>query len=119
MGFGCVIRDWKGNWKKGYAGTIPPSDILKDIWCEIDCHEAYILLKADTSAANNEATDLIRRIHDLMRHTWRVEISLIQRSANVVADALAKYAVLHGVDQVQLLIPRYDIKELLKQDMEA
>ncbi|MED6138414.1 hypothetical protein PIB30_074034 [Stylosanthes scabra] len=83
MGFGCVIRDWKGDWKKGCAGSIPPSGIL----------QAFILLNADTFAANNE------------------------RFANSVADALAKYAVVHGVYQVEWLIPRDDIKELLKRDM--
>ncbi|MED6116576.1 hypothetical protein PIB30_101522, partial [Stylosanthes scabra] len=52
-------------------------------------------------------------IHELMRRSWRVEIFLIQRSANVIADALAKYAVLNGIDQVEWLIPREDIKLLL------
>ncbi|MED6177132.1 hypothetical protein PIB30_095039 [Stylosanthes scabra] len=50
---------------------------------------------ADTSAAHNGVTDLIRRIHDLMRRDWRVELSLIQKTSNSVADTLAKYAVEH------------------------
>ncbi|MED6223855.1 hypothetical protein PIB30_078207 [Stylosanthes scabra] len=56
---------------------------------------------ADTSAAHNGVTDLIRRIHDLMGRDWRVELSLIQRTANSVADALAKYAVEYGIDQLE------------------
>ncbi|MED6225929.1 hypothetical protein PIB30_098310 [Stylosanthes scabra] len=106
MGFGCAIRDWKGTWKKGCA----------DVCCETDCHEAFILLKNDTSAANNDVTELTRRIHALMKRSWRVELALIQRTANHVADALAKYAVVQNIDQVEWLIPNNNVKELLKYD---
>ncbi|MED6200842.1 hypothetical protein PIB30_089228 [Stylosanthes scabra] len=70
----------------------------------------------DTSAANNDVTELITRIHAQMKRSWRVEFALIQRTANHVADALAKYAVVHNVDQVEWLIPNDDMKELLKHD---
>ncbi|MED6116738.1 hypothetical protein PIB30_102969 [Stylosanthes scabra] len=70
----------------------------------------------DTSAANNDVTELTRRIHALMKCSWRVELALIQRTANHVADALAKYAVVQKVDQVEWLIPNDDVKELLKLD---
>ncbi|MED6123487.1 hypothetical protein PIB30_049567 [Stylosanthes scabra] len=72
--------------------------------------------KNDTSAANNDVTELTRRIHALMKRSWRVELALIQRIANHVADALAKYAVVQNVDQVQWLIPNDDVNELLKHD---
>ncbi|MED6177370.1 hypothetical protein PIB30_097508 [Stylosanthes scabra] len=70
----------------------------------------------DTSAANNDVTELITRIHAQMKRSWRVEFALIQRTANHVADALAKYAVGQNVDQVEWLIPNDDVKELLKHD---
>ncbi|MED6224309.1 hypothetical protein PIB30_082748 [Stylosanthes scabra] len=70
----------------------------------------------DTSAANNDVTELTRMIHALMKRSWRVEFALIQRTANHVADTLAKYAVVQNVDQVKWLIPNDDLKELLKHD---
>ncbi|MED6221191.1 hypothetical protein PIB30_052150, partial [Stylosanthes scabra] len=100
-----------------WRGLILAWDLgVRDIWCETDCHEAFILLKNDTSAANNDVTELIRRIQALMKRSWRVELSLIQRTANHVADALAKYAVVQNVHQVEWLIPNDDVKELLKHD---
>ncbi|MED6200912.1 hypothetical protein PIB30_089955, partial [Stylosanthes scabra] len=72
---------------------------------------------ADTSAAHNGVTDMISRIQDLMRRDWRVELFLIQRSANSVADTLAKYAVVHEIDQLEWIVPNDDMKELLKHDI--
>ncbi|MED6201235.1 hypothetical protein PIB30_092857, partial [Stylosanthes scabra] len=64
VGFGCVIRDNNGDWQRGCAGTIQASSVLegelfaiykglllaweagfKEVYCETDCHEAYVLLK--------------------------------------------------------------------------
>ncbi|MED6225293.1 hypothetical protein PIB30_092356, partial [Stylosanthes scabra] len=100
-----------------WRGLILAWDLdFRDIWCETDCHETFILLKNDTTAANNDVTELTTRIHALIKRSWRVELSLIQQTANHVADALAKYAVLQSVDQVEWLIPNDDVKELLKHD---
>ncbi|MED6163046.1 hypothetical protein PIB30_076256, partial [Stylosanthes scabra] len=106
---GALFAIWRGlilAWDMGF----------RDVCCETDYHEAFILLKNDTSAANNDVTELTRRIHALMKRSWRVELALIQRTANRVADALAKYAVVQNVDQVEWLIPNDDVKELLKHD---
>ncbi|MED6176913.1 hypothetical protein PIB30_092902 [Stylosanthes scabra] len=64
VGFGCAIRDNNGDWQRGCAGTIQVSNVLegelfaiykgllmaweagfKEVYCETDCHEAYVLLK--------------------------------------------------------------------------
>ncbi|MED6210046.1 hypothetical protein PIB30_060344 [Stylosanthes scabra] len=106
---GELFAIWRGlilAWDMGF----------RDVCCETDCHEAFILLKNDTSAANNDVTELTRRIHALMKRSWRVELTLIQRTANRVADALAKYAVVQNDDQVEWLIPNDDVNELLKHD---
>ncbi|MED6179423.1 hypothetical protein PIB30_000535 [Stylosanthes scabra] len=122
MGFGYVIRDWKGCWQSGCAGTILRTTILQaelfaiwrgfllvwDMWyrhvlCETDCHKAFVLLNADYSTARNDITDFISRIRELLKRFWRVEVSLIQRTANDVAGALAKYAIRNGVVQVEWL----------------
>ncbi|MED6115997.1 hypothetical protein PIB30_095958 [Stylosanthes scabra] len=106
---GELFAIWRGlilAWDMGFI----------DVCCETDCHEAFILLTNDTTAANNDVTELTRRIHALMKRSWRVELALIQRTANHVADALAKYAVVQNVDQVEWLIPNDDVKELLKHD---
>ncbi|MED6164063.1 hypothetical protein PIB30_086146 [Stylosanthes scabra] len=109
VALGELFAIWRGlilAWDMGF----------RDVCCETDCHEAFILLKNDTFAVNNNVTELTRRIYDLMKRSWRVELALIQRTANHVADALAKYAVVQNVDQVEWLIPNDDVKELLKHD---
>ncbi|MED6189448.1 hypothetical protein PIB30_096074 [Stylosanthes scabra] len=109
VALGELFAIWRGlilAWDMGF----------RDVCCETDCHEAFILLKNDTSAANNDVTELTRRSHALWKRSWRVELALIQRTANHVADALAKYAVVQNVDQVEWLIPNDDLKELLKHD---
>ncbi|MED6141227.1 hypothetical protein PIB30_101154 [Stylosanthes scabra] len=64
VGFGCAIRDNNGDWQRGCAGTIQVSSVLegelfaiykglllaweagfKEVYCETDCHEAYVPLK--------------------------------------------------------------------------
>ncbi|MED6131590.1 hypothetical protein PIB30_011193 [Stylosanthes scabra] len=90
----------------------------RDVLCETDCHEAFILLKADNSATRNDVTELISRIHELLKCSWSVDTSLIQRTANALADALAKYVVLNGVVQVEWPMPSDDFQMLLQRDLE-
>ncbi|MED6118442.1 hypothetical protein PIB30_002695 [Stylosanthes scabra] len=99
-----------------------PTSILMIVWASVVLFEIGMVLgkrdvQADTSAARNDIIDLINRIHELIKRSWRVEFSLIQRTANAVADALARYAILNGVVQVELLTPSDDFKMLLQRDL--
>ncbi|MED6223496.1 hypothetical protein PIB30_074483 [Stylosanthes scabra] len=70
---------------------------FKEVLCETDCHEAFMLLKDTLIFVCSEASDLILRIRELLHRPWRTEVVLIQRTANCVADALAKYAIKQGI----------------------
>ncbi|MED6172913.1 hypothetical protein PIB30_054329 [Stylosanthes scabra] len=112
IGFCCVIRDSRGVWQWGCADIIPPSSVFqgelfviwrgfrftwetgfKEVLCETDCHEAFSLLKDTLIVVCSEASDLILRIRELLHCSWRAEIALIQRTANCIADALAKHTL--------------------------
>ncbi|MED6116843.1 hypothetical protein PIB30_104017, partial [Stylosanthes scabra] len=47
---------------------------------------------------------------------WRVELNLIQRIANRVADAMAKHATIHGVHYAEWLLPWDDLRDLISLD---
>ncbi|MED6137011.1 hypothetical protein PIB30_061013 [Stylosanthes scabra] len=94
IGFGCVIRD-----------------------CH-DCHEAFILLQEYSVLPSNDTSDLIRRIKELLHRQWRVEIHLIQRTANKIADAVAKHALAKRITHADWPVPWDGLRDLLQQDLE-
>ncbi|MED6182598.1 hypothetical protein PIB30_029956 [Stylosanthes scabra] len=86
IGFGCVIRDSNGVWQHGCAGIIHHHSVLqgelfaiwkglmlaseldyKDVLCETNCHEAFILINDSVLSSFNETSCLIRRIKDLLQ----------------------------------------------------
>ncbi|MED6173226.1 hypothetical protein PIB30_057293 [Stylosanthes scabra] len=77
--FGCgeLFAIWRGlllAWDGGY----------REVFCETDCYEAFILVKESSSTS----------------------------------DALAKYAVQHGIQHVEWLIPKDDFRLLLMNDLD-
>ncbi|MED6151517.1 hypothetical protein PIB30_083235, partial [Stylosanthes scabra] len=93
----------------------PPEslDLLTDITCETDCLQAFL---ATQSLGYSEITadkDLIIKIHQVLQWNWNAEVVLIQRTANNVADFLAKKALHNKVEYVELLEPVYDMHNLL------
>ncbi|MED6136740.1 hypothetical protein PIB30_058635, partial [Stylosanthes scabra] len=56
---------------------------------------------------------------DSIKRQRRVQIVLIQRTANRVADALAKFAVCNGIHHVDWLQPSDDLKVLLQHDINS
>ncbi|MED6196894.1 hypothetical protein PIB30_051597 [Stylosanthes scabra] len=101
-----------------WRGLMLASELdYKDVLCETDCHEAFILINDSVLSSFNEMSCLIRRIKDLLQRQWRVQIVLIQRTANRVADALAKFAICNGIHHADWLQPWDDLKVLLQHDI--
>ncbi|MED6160169.1 hypothetical protein PIB30_048837, partial [Stylosanthes scabra] len=63
--------------------------------------------------------DLICKIHELLERNWWVEIGLIQRTANGVADTMTKKAAAQGLPHAEWLSPWNDILPALRQDSSA
>ncbi|MED6126691.1 hypothetical protein PIB30_080799 [Stylosanthes scabra] len=114
VGFGCAIRDNNGDWQRGCTGTIHVSSVLegelfaiykglllawkasfKEVYCDTDCHEAYVLLKDSNIPLCSQEN----------------------RTANRVADAMAKHATTHGVHYAEWLSPWEDLRELINLDV--
>ncbi|MED6111660.1 hypothetical protein PIB30_054367 [Stylosanthes scabra] len=89
IGFGYIIRDWNGSWKCGCMGILSPSSVLHG---ELFAIWRGLLLAWDTGF--QEATCVIDCYE---AQPWRVEMVLIQRDANAVADAMAKHVILRRV----------------------
>ncbi|MED6115097.1 hypothetical protein PIB30_086898 [Stylosanthes scabra] len=93
-GFACVIRDSLGNWVIGSAGHILETSVLRLNF--LQCGGVFFLLErmvierlarlsCQVDGANSK--DLISKIREI-----RMDVQLIQRSANQVADSMAKEA---------------------------
>ncbi|MED6226437.1 hypothetical protein PIB30_103725, partial [Stylosanthes scabra] len=85
VGFGCAIRDNNGDSQRGCTGSIQVSSVLegelfaiykgllltweagfKEIYCETDCHEAYVLLKDSNIPFCSQESVLISRIQNIL-----------------------------------------------------
>ncbi|MED6110294.1 hypothetical protein PIB30_041567, partial [Stylosanthes scabra] len=69
---------------------------FKEVYCETDCHEAYVLLKDSNIPFCSQESVFISKIQHILLWPWRIELNLIQRTANV-ADAMTKHATIHGM----------------------
>ncbi|MED6182139.1 hypothetical protein PIB30_025856 [Stylosanthes scabra] len=105
-----IKRIWKGlllAWEAGY----------KEVYCETDCHEAYVLLKDFNIPSCSEESALVLKTQQILLRPWRVEVALIQRNANRVADAMAKHAIIHGVHYAEWLLPWEDLRCAINLDI--
>ncbi|MED6138753.1 hypothetical protein PIB30_077457 [Stylosanthes scabra] len=110
-GFGCVIRNAHGMCMRGCLGSAVENTILRcellDIWhelvlawengcrqviCETDSIEAFSLINNGHASPASDHFDLVSKIIDVLHRRWFVCVTLIQRSANNVANHLVKYA---------------------------
>ncbi|MED6161727.1 hypothetical protein PIB30_063465, partial [Stylosanthes scabra] len=64
---------------------------------------AFLAAQLHSKSEHAADVDLIVKIHEVLQWNWSVELVLIQRTANVAADFLAKSAVEKGIDYVELL----------------
>ncbi|MED6195033.1 hypothetical protein PIB30_034269 [Stylosanthes scabra] len=90
---------------------------FKEVYCETDCYEAYVLLKDSNIPFYSEESVLISRIQNILLWPWRVELNLFQRTANRVADAMVKHATIHVVHYTEWLLPWDDLRELINLDV--
>ncbi|MED6182914.1 hypothetical protein PIB30_033138 [Stylosanthes scabra] len=102
VGFGCVIRD-NGTWKHGCASSIPASSVLD--------------VKIPNIPYSSAESVLILRIQKILLWPWKMEISLIQKNANRVADALAKHAINFGIQYADWIQPWNDLRYLITDDV--
>ncbi|XP_057720283.1 uncharacterized protein LOC130934763 [Arachis stenosperma] len=110
-GFGCIIRNPDGCWLKGCTGKVEVCSVLfaelYAIWrglllawesgfretiCETYCLEAFFLVNQRMLGKDIPEWNLAKHIQEVMNWNWRVSILLIQRTANSVADCMAKAA---------------------------
>ncbi|MED6143883.1 hypothetical protein PIB30_009955 [Stylosanthes scabra] len=75
---------WKGLVLASTAG-------YRNVICEMDCLVALQLIQLDSSPSAVEH-DLVSKIKEILLLNWSVQLSLIQRSANSVADYMARFA---------------------------
>ncbi|MED6144460.1 hypothetical protein PIB30_015887 [Stylosanthes scabra] len=120
----------------GCAGTIQVSNVLqgeffaiykglllawearfKGVDYETDCHEAYMLLKDSNIPFCGHESVLISRIQNILQWPWIVELNLIQRTANRVADAMAKHTTIYGVHYAEWLLSRNDLRDIINLDV--
>ncbi|XP_016178767.1 uncharacterized protein LOC107621248 [Arachis ipaensis] len=109
--FGCIIRNPDGCWLKGCTGKVEVCSVLfaelyaiwrglllawesgfREVICETDCLEALFLVNQRMLGKDIPEWDLAKHIQEVMNWNWRVSILLIQRTANSVADCMAKAA---------------------------
>ncbi|MED6124042.1 hypothetical protein PIB30_055267 [Stylosanthes scabra] len=64
----------------------------RQVICETDSIEAFSLINSGHASHASDHFDLLSKIIDVLYCWWSVCVTLIQRSANNVADYLAKYA---------------------------
>ncbi|MED6136196.1 hypothetical protein PIB30_053755 [Stylosanthes scabra] len=110
-GFRCVIRDSLGKWIKSCNGTLPFGSVLRceffaiwrgliliwkcgirDLICETDCLHGLLAIRTLEPFDTAVDKDLLLKIHEVTQWSWKVEFSLIQRTANNAADYLTKQA---------------------------
>ncbi|MED6166769.1 hypothetical protein PIB30_112658, partial [Stylosanthes scabra] len=77
----------------------------RDIVCETDNVDVFLAVQSHSSVSGAADSNLIIKIHDLIWRNWNVEVKLIQREANGVADAMAKVAARSQLSQVEWTEP--------------
>ncbi|QHN83347.1 Putative ribonuclease H protein [Arachis hypogaea] len=101
-GFGCIIRNPDGCWLKGCTGKVEVCSVLF----------AELMLGKDIPEWN-----LAKHIQEVMNWNWRVSILLIQRTANSVADCMAKAAASVADIHSNWSQPWSELQHLIDLDM--
>nr|XP_025670055.1 uncharacterized protein LOC112769805 [Arachis hypogaea] len=71
----------------------------------------------DPYQMRREYTDLLLKISEILQRNWVVQVQLIQRTANSVADRLAKTAARHSRPYTEFLIPCSVIDQIIRKEM--
>ncbi|XP_015971192.1 uncharacterized protein LOC107494666 [Arachis duranensis] len=135
-GFGCIIRNPDGCWLKGCTGKVEVCSVLfaelyaiwrglllawesgfREVICETDCLEALFLVNQRMLSKDIPEWDLAKHIQEVMNWNWRVSILLIQRTANSVADCMAKAAASVADIHSNWSQPWSELQHLIDLDM--
>ncbi|MED6114042.1 hypothetical protein PIB30_076485 [Stylosanthes scabra] len=100
---------WKGLLLARSAG-------YKNIICEMDCLDALQLIQLDYSPSTVEH-DLVSKIKENLLQNWSVQLSLIQRSANSVADYMARFASTTQHGYREWSTPSHEIHDRVQHDL--
>ncbi|MED6133620.1 hypothetical protein PIB30_029792 [Stylosanthes scabra] len=90
---------------------------LKEIVCETDYLEAYLLVTRDNINMAMECSDLVLMIREVIQRNWVVVVKLIHRTANDVADYLAKQSARQCQPYVELLASNSVLENILAKDL--
>ncbi|XP_057735447.1 uncharacterized protein LOC130950867 [Arachis stenosperma] len=123
-GFGCLLRDKNGTWRKGCSGCLPNWKIFrcelfalwrdlvltwecgfKSVIIETDSMEVYLRLQFDSDPPTNTDDDLVLKVKELLALNWKVHFRLVRRKANLVANLLAEKGTWDRIDLVEWLEP--------------
>ncbi|MED6203836.1 hypothetical protein PIB30_003125 [Stylosanthes scabra] len=90
---------------------------FREVICETDNIEVYMIAHKVQDIGTGLNLDLTSKIRDLLHRNWWIEIRLIQRTANCVADAMAKTAARHHYPHMEWLQSWSDLIPVLRQDL--
>ncbi|XP_015957787.1 uncharacterized protein LOC107481944 [Arachis duranensis] len=135
-GFGCIIRNPDGCWLKGCTGKVEVCSVLfaelyaiwrglllawesrfREVICETDCLEALFLVNQRMLSKDIPEWDLAKHIQEVMNWNWRVSVLLIQKTANSVADCMAKAAASVADIHSNWSQPWSELQHLIDLDM--
>ncbi|XP_057760187.1 uncharacterized protein LOC130980537 [Arachis stenosperma] len=87
----------------------------RDIICETDCVEAFTIVN-NLQDCSGFIDPLVLKIRDIMSWKWRVDLRLILRDANTVADIMAKTAMRTLSPQVELPLPWKEFESSIQRN---
>ena len=94
-------------WIYGYTLVIVETDCLNIINCVSNSDDAVL----------PEFQESIAELRELLSRRWHVKLEHIQRSANTVADCLAKQGAGEQCDMRVFTSPPHELLHLLKHDL--
>ncbi|MED6135852.1 hypothetical protein PIB30_050513 [Stylosanthes scabra] len=125
-----------GNWVRGSAGSIMETSILRcelfvvwrglllawenshrEIICETDNIDLFRFAQWPYRDFGANSMDLITKIQDILSRNWTVHVNFIQRSANQVADFMAKEAAVKRLPHAEWLQTWKSVLPCLAKDL--
>ncbi|MED6121691.1 hypothetical protein PIB30_032570 [Stylosanthes scabra] len=90
---------------------------FKDVIRETDCLDAFLATRMMDPSKCDANRDLLSKIFEVIYWKWNAEIILIQRTANRVADMLARQAVTDQMTYTEWFLPPNPVLSVIQDDM--